>query len=342
MGFVKGYGSVEQPENVNPFTTIFKRIDETLTRKREMQREDEKDAKELTNFFKKLGEQHKYNLALEGEKAKQDAFYKDYQPSTRAEGGRPLQGTPFQSLAKGGLYKRTNDVDKELKGQNLLYMKNINKNMAGGGTGAGTDLVYRKADTGEEVTKAVAEQAIASGDRNYIITQRNVSKSGVRETPLIKAPDLTQEEKQYVISSNRIQGRIASLKDSLNQIKGEKGSPQWKKFQSQNLHPAFIKDNSSMEDVQSEIKALKSDIPFIRGGKQLTPEEGKRVDYLLNPFGKSDERYQKDLDIFNKEFVEGTEIMIGGVSAISKQGAKQSSGKTITLPSGGTIQITGQ
>ena len=113
MGFVKGYGSVEQPENVNPFTTIFKRIDETLTRKREMQREDEKDAKELTNFFKKLGEQHKYNLALEGEKAKQDAFYKDYQPSTRAEGGRPLQGTPFQSLAKGGLYKRTNDVDKE-------------------------------------------------------------------------------------------------------------------------------------------------------------------------------------------------------------------------------------
>ena len=221
-------------------------------------------------------------------------------------------------------------------------MKNINKNMAGGGTGAGTDLVYRKADTGEEVTKAVAEQAIASGDRNYIITQRNVSKSGVRETPLIKAPDLTQEEKQYVISSNRIQGRIASLKDSLNQIKGEKGSPQWKKFQSQNLHPAFIKDNSSMEDVQSEIKALKSDIPFIRGGKQLTPEEGKRVDYLLNPFGKSDERYQKDLDIFNKEFVEGTEIMIGGVSAISKQGAKQSSGKTITLPSGGTIQITGQ
>ena len=47
---------------------------------------------------------------------------------------------------------------------------------------------------------------------------------------------------------------------------------------------------------------MKADIPFLRGGKQLTPMEAKRVDILLDPTGKSDKTKLENIDKFEKEF----------------------------------------
>ena len=65
----------------------------------------------------------------------------------------------------------------------------------------------------------------------------------------------------------------------------------------------------------ADLNALKADIPFLRGGKQLTPTEAKRVDKLLNPFGKKPNVYKRDIEIFQKEFYTGKEIMKHGALA---------------------------
>lgn len=225
-------------------------------------------------------------------------------------------------LGKGVKLKKKNDVETQLKEENLKYMQSINKKMT---EGDGTDLVYRKADTGEEVTKEEAEAAIANGDRNYLVNQRITTKSGTSEKPLIKPPDLTKEEKEYVNASRRIGEALGDMSTRFTEIaKSKKGSAGWKKAQVQmklpfSLEYAAVQDQD-LQYIKSSIDKVKADIPFLRGGKQLTNTEAKRIDILLNPFGKSDATIQRDIKRFQEEFSFGEKLMIGGVSAISRQG----------------------
>jgi len=79
--------------------------------------------------------------------------------------------------------------------------------------------------------------------------------------------------------------------------------------------PYILAQDQSVQSLKSDLIYLKAQIPFLRGGKQLTKEEGKRIDIQLNPFGKSKETYKKDIDRFEKEFLYGADIMKYGINA---------------------------
>jgi hypothetical protein len=183
-------------------------------------------------------------------------------------------------------------------------MKNIKK----------SDIRYRSNITGEEVDAETAMADIAQGNTNkYIITKVMPTKYGEQETPLIKPEDLTQEEKNYIITSQRIQTRLKGILDfSKNERFKSYGG--WQGFQAEKL-PFWMINDKDVQDIKSNISAVKGDIPFLRGGKQLTPTEAKRVDILLNPFGKSDEIYTRDIQQFLDEFVTGEQVMLKGVKA---------------------------
>ena len=66
--------------------------------------------------------------------------------------------------------------------------------------------------------------------------------------------------------------------------------------------PWMVSKDPISEKMQSEMTSLKSNIPFTKGGKQLTPMEAKRVDVLLETAGKSDKRIQSDYETFKNEF----------------------------------------
>ena len=66
--------------------------------------------------------------------------------------------------------------------------------------------------------------------------------------------------------------------------------------------PWMVSKDPVGERLQSEITAMKANIPFTKGGKQLTKTEAKRIDILLNTAGKSDERIQRDYQLFRDEF----------------------------------------
>lgn len=249
----------------------------------------------------------------------------DMQGNKISEGVTQQAGLSTLKSPRGIEYEQVDSPERQLKQENLKYMQNVNKSM---GMGDGADLVYRKADTGEEVSKEEAEAAIAKGDRNYIINQRVTTKAGVKESPLIKAPDLTQDEKQYTIAADRISKSLGNLTDKFPKLYEKKGSPLWKSMQIQNVPFALIGDKD-IQDLKSSLNMVKADIPFLRGGKQLTDTEAKRIDILLNPMGKSPDIYKRDVKQFQDEFMGGKALMVGGVSAMSRQAEQQaSSGQT--------------
>ncbi len=184
-----------------------------------------------------------------------------------------------------------------------------------------TDLVYRRADTGEEIAPDMAKKAIENGDRNFNVFKRISTKAGEKETILNKVPDLTQEEKQYVVASQRIVKSTDGILNKFKDIYTKKGNSFWRQVQVEKLPYLMVRDQD-LQYIKSSLLKLKGDIPFLRGGKQLTPMEAKRVDVLLNPFGKNEKTYRKDLEQFKTEFTSGAEIMIGGVSALNKPQAK--------------------
>jgi len=67
--------------------------------------------------------------------------------------------------------------------------------------------------------------------------------------------------------------------------------------------------------LQSAQQSLKALIPFAKGGKQLTQQEAKRLDTLLNFQGKNKERVQRDLNAFVDEFNTMRDLALGGSNA---------------------------
>lgn len=202
--------------------------------------------------------------------------------------------------------------EEALKAENLKYMTNINKQMDGGQ--GGTDLIYRDPVTGEEVQKEQALQDIKEGRGQYVVNQRIATKAGMKESSVVKPADLTEGEKNYLITSKRVQHSLDDLKNNIYpRLEKLGGNQDWESFQAQSMPFIAIKDQN-IQDLKSSLNRLKADIPFSRGGKQLTPMEAKRVDVLLNPFGKTKETRDQDLDRFKEEFFSGEHLMKYGQS----------------------------
>jgi hypothetical protein len=66
--------------------------------------------------------------------------------------------------------------------------------------------------------------------------------------------------------------------------------------------PWMVSKDPIAERFQSETTGLKSNIPFTKGGKALTPMEARRIDVLLETAGKSDDRIKRDYQLFQDEF----------------------------------------
>lgn len=177
------------------------------------------------------------------------------------------------------------------------------------------DIVYRNPITGEEVPAEQAMNDMVNGVGQYKVSQRIKTRAGTLEKSLINPQDLTQEEKQYLISSTRIQGTLNDILTDLPTIYSKKGTPDLvKQFQSEKL-PFWMTPDQDIQTLKANLNYLKADIPFLRGGKQLTQTESRRVDVLLNPLGKTEETYRKDIDRFKKEFGIGEMLTKYGVAA---------------------------
>ena len=185
MGFVKGYGSVEQPENVNPFTTIFKRIDETLTRKREMQREDEKDAKELTAFFGKLEKQHQYAKNEQAQKYGQEKSL----AGLKQKGESNLQREKY--LLENDYEDVTNSQGVSTVGQQPSTSTSNKRLSTMSISGIGNMLGKTKSSPAVE-SQPVAEKqtgkTVKIGDRFYAPSGKKLSLSFTPEEALAKVP----------------------------------------------------------------------------------------------------------------------------------------------------------
>lgn len=255
------------------------------------------------------------------------------EPQVKNQSNRRLQTISDFFMQKAGmtsLKPEKNDINdfiqKELIKQKLdeqdPYKQSqvkLNEAILGSiNNGQGGDLIYRDPATGQEISQEQALQGIQQGQQ-YIINRRITSRQGIKEESVSKPEDLTQEEKQYMITSKRVLSSIDALQNqiypTLDKMGGDKN---WQAFQAQNLPFATI-GNQNIEDFKSAITQLKSDIPFLRGGKQLTATEAKRVDILLNPFGKSKETRIKDIERFKKEFLGGAELMKGGIRYLNRQ-----------------------
>ena len=198
--------------------------------------------------------------------------------------------------------------------QTALNLK-LGEQMGQGGAG---EVIYRRGDTGEEVPQQQALADMAQGNRNFIVSRRNVTKQGVREDVLSKPEDLTKEEKDYVNLSGELNKTLDFIKNTvvpkLEIGSAEKGGfGDWQSLQAQSLPFPLIRDQG-VQDFKSAILDLKQRIPFLRGGKQLTSTEAKRVDSLLNPFGQTAESYKNNLEKLRQEFFTGKQVVTGGLN----------------------------
>ncbi len=120
--------------------------------------------------------------------------------------------------------RKKNDVETQLKQENLKYMQSINKKMSEGG---GNDLIYRDNNTGEEVSADVAQREISKGNNNYIVNRKEFSKSGVKEVPLMatgEAKFRQEQDENKIAQEERDSIILDSANDTLNTIKEvEKG-----------------------------------------------------------------------------------------------------------------------
>lgn len=237
-------------------------------------------------------------------------------------------GTKYDPMKGDVSMEGVNPLDSLIKMENYKYMKNVNSQMDPGSGGGGVaSLVYRDPVTGEEIPRDIAVQNMKDGKGRYVVNQKVITKEGIKENPVVKPEDMTKEEKEYLITANRVKTSLGDLKDNiypnLDKIGGNKD---WEAFQAQNVPFAGIR-NQGIQDFKSSLTRLKADIPFLRGGKQLTDTEAKRVDILLNPFGKTKETREKDIERFQKEFSMGENLMKYGM-APSMGGSQGQSAQT--------------
>jgi len=245
-------------------------------------------------------------------------------------------GSDITKLMNEQVVKNYYEQQDPYKQSQIKLNEAMLKNIEGGG--AGGDLIYRDPSTGMEIPKEQAIADIGQG-KQYIVKRRVATRQGIKEEDVSKPEDLTQEEKTYMITADRVKGSLSALQnDVYPKLDKLGGSKDWQAFQAQNM-PFWAIGNQDIEDYKSALTQLKADIPFLRGGKQLTATEAKRVDILLNPFGKSPETRQKDIQRFQTEFLGGQELMKGGIRELNRRVGGQYSAPT---KPGGQLMVDAQ
>lgn len=279
-------------------------------------------AKGAKDFAKEQGTDLQINYGDNPEQAKKNimGIYKALNiPIPNGKSSTTLNlapGTKYDPI-KGDVSFDASDkspLDTLIKMENFKYLQGVNKQMDGQGQDSSANLVYRDPVTGEQIPNDIAVQNMKEGKGRYVVNQKVVTKAGVKENPVVKPDDLTKEEKEYITTAERIKTSISDLKDNIYpRLEKMGGYADWQSLQAQSVPFVGIK-NQNIQDFKSQLTRLKADIPFLRGGKALTPQEGKRVDILLNPFGKSKQTRDEDLTRFQKEFMGGENLMKYGLA----------------------------
>ena len=238
----------------------------------------------------------------------------------------------FKIGTEGPSVSYTPQLETDYKQSQVDLNKKLIEQMSGGGG----DLIYRDPATGVEIPQQQALSDISQG-KQYTITRRNITRQGVKEDIVSKPEPLTDTEKTYAITSKRILGAVDDLEKVVYpDLIGRGVNMDWASLQAQKVPYPFIKDKM-VKRFRQNLAQLKADIPFLRGGKQLTVTEAARVDILLNPFGKDAEARARDLASFRNEFTSGAELMLGGRRTLPQQQGQSQGQKT-----GGQIMVDAQ
>lgn len=266
------------------------------------------------------------NMALVGPSPNQDQN-SAMQPMTQDPTKRTLLGNILNTLGNITGINPMNEAVDSLRLQNadtrsgrrnadresLIRNRNLESELMERQLGqTGIEKVYRDPITGQEVDPAVAEEDMRNGLGIYQVNQRMSTRGGVVEKPLNKLPDLTEGEKTYVHQARIINDSLGSLLGNYDALY-EKGAADWGSLQAEKL-PYYLTKDQDVQNFKSDLQFLKGQIPFLRGGKNLTKTESARVDNLLNPFGKSKKTFEKDISRFQDEFLGGAEIMKFGMN----------------------------
>lgn len=205
--------------------------------------------------------------------------------------------------------RRREDKESLIRNRNL-ESDLMEKQLAGGEI----QKVYRNPVTGEQVDEATALEDMKNGLGVYQVNQVISTRAGIVERPLNKPPDLTEGEKRYVTDTTTLNNSLDNLDSGFDALYEKYGNTDWQAYQMQSLPYIFTKDQD-VQNLKSDLIALKAAIPFQRGGKALTKSESERIDVMLNPLGKTKETYKKDLKRFKNEFMTGEGVIKYGLNA---------------------------
>jgi len=88
----------------------------------------------------------------------------------------------------------------------------------------------------------------------------------------------------------------------------------FRQFAAQQPNALITSYDQNLQSMQSKISSIKRYV-FGEGGKQLTPYEGKIVNALISPVGKSDDQYVSDVDEALKLVNAKADLIKGGSNA---------------------------
>lgn len=240
--------------------------------------------------------------------------------------GATLAPDPFAGILKGleDIRKKKEAVDFEME-KGAINLKYFLQELQAK-TAAEKDVEGFKADRQAEAT-----QRQSAGNLDFLKSLGASSGSGI--TPGTKATINNKGEMSFNVPLNREftseeQTKIASseivsksLDRAMNLVKdlrgGKKNGPFFGDLLVDTGNSLFT--SGKREELLSEINNLKSIIPFAKGGKQLTINESKRLEKLLNITGKDTSTILRDLGRFKEEFENIRKLAVEGEAGISSQ-----------------------
>jgi hypothetical protein len=209
--------------------------------------------------------------------------------------------------------------DMETKQQNMQLMsQRLNQFLTQGGSGGDEDFAIDTLDpvTGKFTLKNVGLQR-----------QRDQEKADLQVETAQRKRELTGEEQKTVAGAENIETNVNEVLGLLDNVVTEKGGFDDRFVRSRIDAGNALLVSGDAERLQSAVNKLKAQIPFAKGGKQLTPFEARTLFRLLDMTGKEKETIRRDLNSFVQEF--------GRLSELAKTGkvGEPSTGKS-ALPAG--------
>lgn len=182
---------------------------------------------------------------------------------------------------------------------------------------AGVPLKEAQTQNAQQAGQLVSQAMSGQANQPSNIPPGTTVTSGGITIPL--NPKLTESEQGVIGGVQGMEPMISQIEQSLNS--GILESPlgdfgrTLNQLMADRQSALFTAANPRLQDLQSQLNALKKTIPFTEGGKQLTTTEKAMVMALLNISGKPNDRIMKDLNQAMQILRAKEQLAIGGRNA---------------------------